>query len=1290
MGRIPRFLKWAAGCERHAGKQQQSFLGLPRYHRRLACEALETRRLLSVVPQLPAGWQATPIADPIYFSTADASGSTTPLGLTPNQIRGAYGLGSYTSGVLSNGISFAGIPGDGRGQTIAIVDAYDDPNAASDLNAFSSTFGLPTFNAGAGSPTFQKLNQDGQTSPLPSTDLYGPFQSTGFNDWEQEESLDIEWAHVMAPLANIILLEANSDGNDLYTVVQAAASTPGVDVVSMSWGGTEFSSESTYDATYFTTPPGHVGGSATLGGAGLAGGVTFLASTGDNGAFAEDSSTITSQYPACSPNVVAVGGTTLSVSGSNPNYTYNGETAWGSGVDSGFTGGGGGGISEYESQPVYQNGVVSAFSTTHRTYPDISADADPDSGVPIYDSWDFGASTPWLSGTEGGTSLACPMWAGIIAVADEGRAIAGEGSLDGPSQTLPMLYNLPAADFHDITSGDNGYAAGPGYDLATGIGSPVGNLLIPALIGQTLTVTNNLDDNSAGSLRYEISQAGPGDVIQFAGNLDGQSITLANGPLSISQYLAIEGPGADQLTIDGNQTSTVFDIAANVTDSISGLTIADGKTSGDGGGIDDEGDLTVTNCTFSGNTAGDTGGGIFVDGNNGAILAVSGSTFSGNDAGTTGGGGIGYPGIGGMLTVTNCTFSENTAVLGGGIYADDGTLAVQDSTIAGNTASNFCGGLYADFSNATLTNTIVAQNSNGSDADDMFGFLIANNCLIGNTTDSSATVFLSGSGGNIVNTDPLLGQLGNYGGSTETLPLLSDSPAIDAGSVALVPSWLTTDQRGLPRTVTVNGNAEVDIGAFEYQPVVTNINPATGTTAGGTPVTITGIDLTAATAVDFGSAAGKITSDTADQIVATSPAGSGMVDVTVVTANGTSATSSNDQFTYVVVPQAPVLTGISPASGLPAGGTVVTITGTSFNGATLVDFGANAATNVAISSDGTQITATSPKGTGTVNVRVTTALGTSPTSPADQFSYVAAPVVASVSPAAGPAAGGTTVTITGSGFTGATLVDFGAKAATIVAISSDGTQITVTDPAGKGAGVVGVTVTTPSGTSPLSAADEFSYAPVVTRISVPAGPLAGGTKETITGTNFTGATAVYFGATKATKLKVDSATQITATIPKGAAGLVDVTITSAGGTSATSTADQFTYVAAPMITTAISPASGPKGGGTSVTITGSNLGTAATATVRFGKAMATIISDTGSQIVVNSPKGKAGKVNVTVTTVGGTSKTSSADKFTYVAMNGKIAAAANDLAILAWTNPSGTSATLQRKIAVNLLASLSS
>ena len=412
-----------------------------------------------------------------FFAGFNSTGSATPYGLTPNQIRGAYyGLG---------------IHGDGSGQTIAIVDAYDDPNALSDLNAFSTYFGLPTF-GGSGTPAFEKLNQDGSTS-LPGTDREGPWRITGNTTWEMEESLDIEWAHVMAPMANIILFEASNASSGLYAAVQTAANTSGVVAISMSWSGSEFSGE-TADDPIFVTPSGHVGGAASLGGAGLLGGITFLAATGDSGAYdAQNTSTITPQYPACSPNVVAVGGTSLTVNADN---TYGSETSWGNGTSSGTSGGGGGGISVYESQPSYQSGVVNAYSTKVRTYPDVSADANPSSGVPIYDSWDFGGSTPWFPGVIGGTSLSCPLWAGMIAVADQGRAIAGLGSLNGANQTLPQLYQAYKAtptDFHDVTSGNSiggpAYAPGTGYDLATGLGSPAGASLIPRLIGAAPTVT---------------------------------------------------------------------------------------------------------------------------------------------------------------------------------------------------------------------------------------------------------------------------------------------------------------------------------------------------------------------------------------------------------------------------------------------------------------------------------------------------------------------------------------------------------------------------------------------------------------------------------------------------------------------------------------------------------------------------------------------------------------------------------------------------------------------------------
>ena len=452
--------------------------------RTLRFERLEGRTLLSVAAVLPADCQAQPTVEVHLLNTADAGGSSSPNGLTPNQVRGAYGLGTYSSGVLSNGISFGGINGDGTGQTIAIVSAYDDPNALSDLNAFSANFGLPTFGGSSG-PTFTKLNQTGGTT-LPGTDPSSPWSGSGPITWEMEESLDIEWAHAMAPMANIILFEASNTGRGLYAAANTAANTNGVVAISMSWGGSEFYGQTYFDSTYFVTPAGHLGGSATMGGTMLAGGITFFASSGDNGAYASGSSEISPQYPASSPNVVSVGATSLYVSGNS----YSSETTWGNGTSSGTSGGGGGGISNYESQPSYQSGVVNNFSTTQRTYPDVSMDGNLDTGVAIYDSWDFGASTPWLNGYMGGTSLAAPMWAAIVTVADQGRATLGLGSLDGPSQTLPAFYNLAAADFHDITTGSGigpspTYDPGPGYDLATGLGSPVANLLIPQLVGPT-------------------------------------------------------------------------------------------------------------------------------------------------------------------------------------------------------------------------------------------------------------------------------------------------------------------------------------------------------------------------------------------------------------------------------------------------------------------------------------------------------------------------------------------------------------------------------------------------------------------------------------------------------------------------------------------------------------------------------------------------------------------------------------------------------------------------------------
>ncbi len=370
----------------------------------------------------------------------------------------------------------------------------------------------------------------------------------------------------------------------------------------------------------------------------------------------------------------------------------------------------------------------------------------------------------------------------------------------------------------------------------------------------------------------------------------------------------------------------------------------------------------------------------------------------------------------GQTTIQNSTISGNNATLiGGGIWANTsygGTTTIQNSTITGNIADSDSngtgkgGGIYVAGGTPSVASTIIAGNiDNTHVAPDVFGPVALSHSLVGDSTGSGLTeapVGTPDTNGNLIGgpthgvIDAKLGPLANNGGPTQTCALLAGSPAIDTGSN---PASLAYDQRGsgYPR---VSG-AQADMGAYESTPsaaapTVTAISPATGSTAGGTTVTITGTNLAGATAVKFGSVAATIQSNTATQIVVTSPVGAaGTVDVTVTTANGTSATSSADQFTYTAAAQMPTVTAISPTSGSTAGGTIVTITGTNLAGATAVKFGNFAATIQSITA--TQIVVTSPAdATGTVDVTVTTANGTSATSSADLFAYLPADEVPTV------------------------------------------------------------------------------------------------------------------------------------------------------------------------------------------------------------------------------------------------------------------------------------------------------
>jgi IPT/TIG domain len=465
-------------------------------------------------------------------------------------------------------------------------------------------------------------------------------------------------------------------------------------------------------------------------------------------------------------------------------------------------------------------------------------------------------------------------------------------------------------------------------------------------------------------------------------------------------------------------------------------------------------------------------------------------------------------------------------------------------------------------------------------------------------------------------------------------------------------------------TVTTPGGTSPTAGAgndysYDPLPVVNNLIPDHGPAAGGNQVTIFGTHLAGATQVSFGGNNASINFGNDTSISVTAPQGTpGSVDVSVTTPSGTSANTPADDYTYdqPPPPPAPTVTDVVPNHGPAAGGNQVTIFGTNFTGATEVHFGTADASTFTVNNS-SRITATAPGGTAgqTVNVSVTTSGGTSSTAGTDDdYAYdVPPPAVTSLNPNHGPAAGGTSVTITGTNLSGATAVQFGGTNATSFTVDN-ATHITATSPGGTAGQTVDVTMTTPAGTSSTAGtANDYTYdaLPVVTDLSPAGGPAAGGTSVTIIGANFTGATAVHFGANNATNVVVHASNTITATAPAGAPGsTVQVTVTTPAGTSSTAgTANDYTYN--PLMGPAVDdlfPSHGPAGGGNQVTIIGNNFSNATA--VRFGPNMATSISVVNpTKITANAPAGLAGTtVDVTVSTPGGTSPTAGAgNDYTY-------------------------------------------
>jgi hypothetical protein len=380
--------------------------------------------------------------------------------------------------------------------------------------------------------------------------------------------------------------------------------------------------------------------------------------------------------------------------------------------------------------------------------------------------------------------------------------------------------------------------------------------------------------------------------------------------------------------------------------------------------------------------------------------------------------------------------------------------------------------------------------------------------------------------------------------------ITATSPAGSAGAVTV--------------TVTSGGqNGSLNSGfTYVVPPTVTSVSPNSGSTGGGTAVTIMGTNFVAGATVTFGAgrqggdgsaSATNVVIVSPTQITCTTPTGNaGTVNV-AVTVNGEIGTLTNG-FTYITVP---TVSSVSPSSGPAAGGTAVTIAGTNFATGATVAFGSAAATNAVVVSS-TSITAITPAG-GAGAVTVTVTVSGQGGRLANGFTYIVPPTVTGVSPTSGSTAGGTAVTITGTNFASGATVTFGSAAATNVVVASS-TSITATTPAGS-AGAVTVTVTNP-GVQSGSLTNGFTYvvAPTLTSVSPNNGPAAGGTAVTITGTNFASGATVAFGGAAATNVVVASATSITATTPAHSSGAVTVTVTVNGQSGSLSSG--FSYNAA--------------------------------------------------------------------------------------------------------------------------------
>jgi len=527
---------------------------------------LDSRRLtVEALRQVQALRSDTTEADADTSSATPLATTTTVATYTPAQIRAAYGLPTLPASFT--GLSTAQAAQLGAGQTIYIVDAQHNPNVAAELSAFNTKFGLPacTIKAiatNASLPLATASSSACELSIVYSTSAGGMTSSAPTYDsgWATEIALDVQWAHATAPLARIVLIEAASSSYDNLLGGVRLANNLGPGIVSMSFGGSESSGTTSADSVF------------------SAANMTYLAATGDSGAGVS--------WPSVSPKVLAVGGTTLTYTGGTRS-----EVVWSST---------GGGVSAYVATPSYQSTAVPGMGTAaRRTVADVAFNADPNSGQYVAVIASGSSTVKWSS--VGGTSLATPQWAGLIAVANALRAVNGKAVLAAPHaalytniSTVPGTY---ASTFADITKGSHGTCSAcsgeVGYDQATGLGTPNATALLSTLSGLTVqtapVVTSATINGKVGTALSFTASVTASNAVTYtlSGAPSGMSISSA-GVVSwatpVAGSYSVTVTAKDSKTgLSGQGVYTVVIAAASTTTS-TGTTTTGTTTTGSGSG----------------------------------------------------------------------------------------------------------------------------------------------------------------------------------------------------------------------------------------------------------------------------------------------------------------------------------------------------------------------------------------------------------------------------------------------------------------------------------------------------------------------------------------------------------------------------------------------------------------------------------------------------------------------------------------------------------------------------------